>query len=30
MQPPPEDELRVFNLFREDYEFVNVIHVPAD
>ena len=30
MQPPPEDELRAFNLFREDYEFGNVIHVPAE
>ena len=29
MQPPPEDELRAFNLFREDYEFGNVIRVPA-
>ncbi|MCY4361060.1 MAG: aspartate/glutamate racemase family protein [Gammaproteobacteria bacterium] len=29
MQPPPENELKAFNLFREDYEFGNVIHVPA-
>ena len=29
MQPPPEDELRTFNLLREDYEFGNIIHVPA-
>lgn len=29
MEPAPEDELAAFNLFREDYRFGNVIHVPA-
>ena len=29
MQPPPEDELKAFNLFREDYRFGNIIRVPA-
>ena len=29
MQPPPEEELEKFALFREDYRFGNVIRVPA-
>ena len=29
MQPPPEDELKEFNIFQEDYKFGNIIHVPA-
>ena len=29
MQPPPEGELRAFNLFQRDYKFGNVINVPA-
>ena len=29
MQPPPEDELKAFKLFQQDYKFGNVIHVPA-
>lgn len=30
MQPPPEDELRRFDVFQGDYEFGNRIRVPAD
>lgn len=29
MEPPPEDELRAFGLFQDDYRFGNVINVPA-
>lgn len=30
MQPPPEDELAKFDIFQDDYQFGNIIHVPAD
>ena len=30
MQPPPEDELKKFNIYQDVYKFGNVIHVPAD
>lgn len=30
MEPPPEAELNRFGLFQADYEFGNVIEVPAD
>ena len=30
MQPPPEDELKKFDIFQHDYQFGNVVHVPAD
>ena len=30
MEPPPEDELERFEIFRGDYEFGNLIKVPAD
>ena len=29
MQPPPEEELKAFKLFQQDYKFGNVIRVPA-
>lgn len=30
MRPPPEDELKKFDIYQNDYQFGNVIHVPAD
>ena len=30
MQAPPEAELQKFGIYQEDYQFGNVIHVPAD
>lgn len=30
MEPPPEDELGKFGIYRDDYPFGNRIHVPAD
>ena len=29
MQAPPEEELRQFNIFQQDYKFGNIIHIPA-
>lgn len=29
MQPPPEEELKEFNILQQDYKFGNIIHVPA-
>ena len=29
MQPPPEDELKKFDILQQDYEFGNIIQVPA-
>lgn len=28
MQAPPEEELKQFNIFQQDYEFGNIIHIP--
>ena len=30
MQPPPESELQTFDILQTDYQFGNLIHVPAD
>ena len=30
MAPPPEDELSRFDIYQDDYQFGNVVHVPAD
>lgn len=30
MRPPPEDELEEFDIYQQDYQFGNVVHVPAD
>ena len=30
MQPPPEDELAKFDIYQDDYQFGNLIHVPAE
>lgn len=30
MQPPSEDELAKFDIFQEDYQFGDIVHVPAD
>ena len=29
MQPPPENELKKFDILQQDYKFGNIIHVPA-
>ena len=28
MQAPPEEELKEFNIFQQEYEFGNIIHIP--
>ena len=30
MRPPPEDELEKFDIYQDDYQFGNVVLVPAD
>ena len=30
MEPPPEEELKEFGILQTDYQFGNIIHVPAD
>lgn len=30
MEPPSEEELAKFDIFQDDYQFGNIIHVPAD
>ncbi|MDE0680379.1 MAG: aspartate/glutamate racemase family protein [Gammaproteobacteria bacterium] len=30
MEPPSEEELAKFEIFQDDYQFGNIIHVPAD
>ena len=30
MKPPPEDELQKFGIYQDDYQFGDVVHVPAD
>lgn len=30
MEPPPEQELSKFDIYQEEYQFGNLIHIPAD